>query len=239
MPVLCGFGTSPKVQQTMGRIEPGGIDVNGGYPVAIPFDTYLKWYWKIKRWQFTGTFDVYDPSSHMFEFTGTIIPVDLPLQINPGIDAVDERHIIADSTEGTLGNLGNRHVGGVSYTISTGGTGSFNSSSFLGICIHPLTFHTDPNFYPEIDINLGEQVLGVSYFWGTTNPDGLSSLGTITIDGFNISIYKHTIPPGGAGFDYRNFNLTLTPIEFWEYSTSSGEPVYDSTTGAQLNNPFS
>jgi hypothetical protein len=32
--------------------------------------------------------------------------------------------------------------------------------------------------------------------------------------------------------------MTLTPKEYWPYSTSTGQPVYDTVTGAQLNDPF-
>lgn len=33
--------------------------------------------------------------------------------------------------------------------------------------------------------------------------------------------------------------LTMTAVEFWPYANSEGLPVYDSGTGAQINDPFS
>jgi hypothetical protein len=33
-------------------------------------------------------------------------------------------------------------------------------------------------------------------------------------------------------------NYVLTPIEFWPYANSLGQPVYDTITGAQINDPF-
>lgn len=40
--------------------------------------------------------------------------------------------------------------------------------------------------------------------------------------------------PGGSG----SVAVTLTPIAWWPYKTSLGDPVYDTSTGAQVADPF-
>lgn len=40
----------------------------------------------------------------------------------------------------------------------------------------------------------------------------------------------------GDDFEY---SYHAAPIEYWPYATTSGDPVYDTSTGAQINDPLS
>jgi len=44
--------------------------------------------------------------------------------------------------------------------------------------------------------------------------------------------------PGTAPLPTGSFSLTMTATKFWPYKNSLGQPVYDATSGAQINNPF-
>jgi hypothetical protein len=63
---------------------------------------------------------------------------------------------------------------------------------------------------------------------------GVGSGGTLTIDGVDFPLFA----PTDFYFD-SSVSIIATPTEFWPYKTSTGLPVYDTATGAQINDPLS
>jgi hypothetical protein len=66
-------------------------------------------------------------------------------------------------------------------------------------------------------------------FLGTVTPGS-----SITIDGVNLPMQDFW---DSSGLSY--CVATITPSEFWPYKNRLGQPVYDTATGAQINDPFS
>jgi hypothetical protein len=64
-----------------------------------------------------------------------------------------------------------------------------------------------------------------------------------TIDGEPLFIFFNFERLGGNETSCLEKNpvgsITIDPVEYWEYATSQGEPVYDKTTGAELKDPLS
>lgn len=63
-------------------------------------------------------------------------------------------------------------------------------------------------------------------------PGGGSSL----IQGQFMDAQHENGDPGGSG---TISDITVTPSLWWPYANSNGDPVYDTTSGAELVNPFS
>lgn len=66
-----------------------------------------------------------------------------------------------------------------------------------------------------------------------------SVVGSCTILGKSFDLYSASALTGPGFTLSMSAAFTLTPIEYWPYKNSVGDPVYDSTTGDTLNDPFS
>lgn len=59
-----------------------------------------------------------------------------------------------------------------------------------------------------------------------------------TMDGFTIPVYN--IYVGGTASQSSTGTISITPEEYWEYDPDDGlGPIYDSSDGSQLRDPFS
>jgi hypothetical protein len=67
------------------------------------------------------------------------------------------------------------------------------------------------------------------------------TMGVVTVFGHNLTIYKNQDVKAGAitSVDTPNAALVIDVESFWPYTNSTGSPVYDTATGAVLNDPFS
>lgn len=55
---------------------------------------------------------------------------------------------------------------------------------------------------------------------------------TITLDGIVVTIYYEATLAGDGAFTFDN--LVVDPVEFWPYAATDGSPIFNTTTGAQL-----
>lgn len=51
-----------------------------------------------------------------------------------------------------------------------------------------------------------------------------------------LPIYRQT--PGGSAAHLVSMDVFVDPAEYWEYANKAGDPVYDTSTGAQLTDPL-
>lgn len=217
------------------------------YSKGITFESAMKWVWRVKKWELSGTidFDVNSPAEGMGSLHCEILNTTLAsaYRFNPPGAAV----AITRESELVLGPLFNV-VPPVDYTIVNPFPGVTADPVLTDMAVnlladdaYPLIYYGgDGLFYPIIDLNWvingddnwdGYQVVGASSRFS------VDSSNRITIDGYNVG---YGIGFAGSAVEASiAVALTLSPKEFWPYATKSGVPVYDTATGAQLADPLS
>jgi hypothetical protein len=71
---------------------------------------------------------------------------------------------------------------------------------------------------------------------GIINANFACTVSTLTVDGMTIPMWRTINSAENAN---QHLTIVITPVEWWPYKTKSGAAVYDTATGAQLNDPFS
>ena len=118
----------------------------------------------------------------------------------------------------------------------------------------PESFYA--NFYAEIDFMAAGG--GGYYDWGfnyssikrglydlydySPYPDTEKSDLTLTVNGYNVPMYKATLPifVDASTMETKvEGSIDVSIKEYWPYANSQGQPVWDTTTGAQLVDPAS
>lgn len=64
------------------------------------------------------------------------------------------------------------------------------------------------------------------------------TVGQLTLSGFTPTAPILAANLSGA-LGVNTCDVTISPVEYWPYATKAGLPVYDTATGAQLNDPLS
>jgi hypothetical protein len=72
--------------------------------------------------------------------------------------------------------------------------------------------------------------------WWFLDPADVIEIGQISILGHDIPLYL--TDASYPVLSVLTADYTLVPNEYWPYQNSLGQPVYDTTTGAQINDPF-
>lgn len=146
---------------------------------------------------------------------------------------------------------------GVGYSVNSNATVNSQSLVFLR---GPVLFKADaPNFAPANDgigrvLDDDRLIVDVrthrnpqTILTGTT-PISLRSPGTLTVkpgiaDDYDIPLEiifrRRNENIGDTASGSASADLELTATEYWPYANSENLPVYDSSTGAQLRDPFS
>jgi len=183
------------------------------WPGSVTLSTALKWYWRVRKWRFTGT-------------------------ATDGSSSVSQNQIILNNASYELGEFSAEQPETEKGLICAKGTrGIYNDGQDdeFGFYLYDEIF--DPRairydndavlVYPSVIATI--LVSGIR-FSTASNPSAAAN-GTATIDGvaFNLT----------AGYESPTEGLTatidLTPEEYWPYDPGDGlGPVYDATTGAQL-----
>jgi hypothetical protein len=187
------------------------------FPIPIAYDDCVEMYWRIKNWDIS--------TDIVFSLSG----VDTPM--TSGDMTPDPGNAQAWADLETAG--GSLHT----FTLNTTETTLQLSA--------PIKLDSG-NYLPQIFMVtvLAANVGRVSF--QSTPPSGIYvSAGTVTgsiIDFFTgntypITVYLYVI--NGSGATMTGSSFVLKPIEWWPYANSQGLPVWDSSTGAQLNPPRS
>lgn len=121
---------------------------------------------------------------------------------------------------------------GVGMDISFG----FSNNLSARILFIDFADSSNPIFYPCISISFG------GYVSSLRNSYDLASQGSFTL----ILQSGTIVDPLGSWPEvtsgdppYNAINLTMEATEWWPYKTTTGLPVYDTSTGAILNDPLS
>jgi hypothetical protein len=247
--------------------QAGGVPdtTAGGYVLGLSLDNIMRWSWRVKKWQITGSvsWTVFPPFAHPSFVVTYTIPGSTFLELKSGAGIVTrERGILHDSLSNRLGNIG--WPADVGLILSQSPSVAFPSGVHLappdpgwGLELSGNVFETDGNvifetgaqqFWPHITLKI---FASIKYYTddapATIIPVG-GSFGTYKVTGlgpapdsatFTIDGISTPIYITDAGFGSPNaINVAVTPVEFWPYQNRLGQPVYDTASGVLVNDPF-
>lgn len=222
----------------------GAVGAGTEYPVAMSLEELiaLTWRWKKAQSTFDITINTYEETDGEF----TERPVSPVIEPSDHQSATRERDICF--TGQSFGGTGD--TVGPAYTTISGYQYSADVSFDLGISGPDGPVVRAGNVY-YVGFTLSGTVRGASYAFGSefadinSMGDGMQ-VGNLTLQGDGIS--TKTIPihaAGSAAVDVVNLDVQMKCIEYWPYATKptlafpDGQPVYNTTTGAQIRDPLS
>jgi len=184
-------------------------------PIVVNYLDCIKWWWRVKNWTISTDLQEVDNASATWTLdNGTM---------NPGPrNSTREFNLIAPTEH--------------SFGIGDSTTNGF-SMAFMGAIGSQIILNAG-QYYPDITGN---------GFVGPNPTDGQVQifLGSVpgfpeisgTIDGYTIPIaYDATTNPPSS---YVFTTFVMTPVEYWPYAATNGSPIYNTSTGAQLQSPLS
>lgn len=240
--------------------QAGGMpDRSSNRPAGVSSDTYLKWVWRVKSWKLSGNLSFFLDG----EFTPTTISFSLTdqtfsLQIAPGTTpAASEKDIVHDFA-GTFSNsprqlqnygailpitifpvIATSSNPGV-LVVSAQAAVQANIFQYENFTVHETGLD---QYWPVLRLQVNSNVVvhyvasghefTIATAWNTGGvATGVVGGTGLVMDGVTVPMYSnYPQPPITA-------DLVIAPTEFWEYRNSLGQPVYDASTGAQINDPF-
>lgn len=220
----------------------------GFWPQAISLDEAMEWFWRIKTWRLTGEFSC---DVHIDDGEGNIEDGTITVELTAG-----GNHILTSSPATReadrvieLGASGGETNEEGITTVPSGDTPiiAFNEASILRVGAGEWMYYSGGQFYPGMWVSLGVAMEGyiVASDNGYTVSIPLGGVRTTASD-VSISVNGHSLylgvsddSSGLVTVSNINGSFALDPLEYWPYATKAGLPVYDTATGAQLNDPLS
>lgn len=236
---------------------PGATGVDTVYPSVLDLFGASYWFHIVRAWHFTAGIawrtrpTTMDPWA---DFTGTV-----SLDIEPKITGDMGLTWTAPTRETDLlylrsGPTLSWHDIGAGYvpvfdeqvTISNYSSSGFSSDFALSVALlldnfQPFWVTGSFTFAFRANIDIDGAV-------STTIRDGTytDGFGEIDVDGFNagedpwrVVIWGAPVNDSTDLFQRRSISASLKGQVFWPYKTSMGDPVYDTSTGDIINDPFS
>lgn len=233
------------------------------YPVALELDRAMKWLLRTKKWKLTGECGAtvnYVTGGDEIDFPlQSVIGDGLILEVSatatPNIPLTRESEVVLIPAlqygeAGTGTAITGTATGGDSPTLTCGvglnvdvTAGVYGGMPFKDDIFYPQ-FQLSITLRTEVETDFGTQFAEVTF---VTSFDGglagTSGLPPMLIDGVEVPVGK-AFDQGeeGIGIDSSTAYITalsLDPVEFWPYATRDGSPVYDTSTGEQIADPFS
>lgn len=222
---------------------------NINYPFFTDLEHFMLWFYRVKTWRFSITINSTDgltPESHTISF-----------------DYRDSNY--TDFDDATTAFLASReHEWAVLQKAGTGLSWSDESGTYVpddesdnpnSVLVSAYDSDFDAasfavDFAYGSPVWQGGQFLCEFGFEGDYNgqlisshaaPDDSSDIGFFTLGATPLSnitgIRVSASTPLGASH-ITSLTASLTPVEFWPYALRNGDPVWDTATGAQINDPL-
>lgn len=218
-------------------IATGGIF----FPSAVPLTDIATWFWRRRKWSLAS-----DATVTVDTFTGGLMQGDMaggpgPTDVS-GSARGRELAAVASSVNGPAVSVGSNAdgdaLGAASLTLFLDGVSRAPVIHFDGISYYPAmgiagTLTVDDGAGNSITLTFSSDSGAIG---GT--PDGTI---TGTVDGFDIPIhYRTTITGAGGTFTFTTFDVspTTSSDSYWAYAAADTSPIYDTSTGAQLQSPL-
>jgi hypothetical protein len=228
-----------------------GVYPDNYYPLILSLDDALKWTWLVKKWQFSGQIE-FDITRNSDSSTGHFVAT-YDFTISQYGGAGDTELIVENQTVVLHGAV---TFGIDSSSITNGFPGTpdpiffENGMGILDVTYPSIVWKGADQLRPEIDHtsiiegNPDPSPSGNFFFIqlstvkNKAGSDGSPISNGFLIDGHAINLY-YWLDTDSCSFSNITSTLSLAPLEYWPYANSNGDPVYNTSTGAQLVDPFS
>jgi len=224
------------------------------HPVGITWETLFRWYYRVKQWDINAASSTISAQVTGSEGSATAGIGDFADSTNAPLTTSEKEFACSEQSFPSSGDPKS------SYDEYGGDTEVGFAQAAFNVVINQWfglegIVKYDGLYYPVLEIGLGASV-SVAFSDGVVSENYSANLstsgsGTPTTIGLQIDGESFTLPvfldesgaTGGhisASFDPADFPIIITPTSFWPYDPGDGGgPVWDSSTGAQLRNPFS
>lgn len=202
------------------------------FPISIVLSSVIFWYWQVRLWQISNDISV---------TAGSGI----------GSDTCSLLAVVVGNTAGftiptrELDLIKQGQWKGFPLDVSGSGGGTLHLFDSDGTAVNPAVAKGaffNPAFWVEcalvaddginhIEMNLDSRTPFVGPLTGTINA---------TFDSNSFNLYYQVVKSGTASFNASQFDFTPAFGEtdaFWPYAAADTTPIYDSTTGATLQDP--
>lgn len=204
------------------------------FPIALTAQELAEWYWRIKKWYLVAGFSA-TAGGHTAEYpdgiiTGTTASVELDIAVT-GAFFDGAFPFTSPAPPGTTVSSGH------AFVLFSSDAGPY------------LNEPGSPDYYPAIKIEGGcfaqtpspdpvTDSAGVSF---SSDPGafGTDNETTATIYGKTMPLYWRESPDPAVGDGHiTHTGLTITPYEWWPYEAADASPIYNTSTGAELQSPL-
>jgi hypothetical protein len=214
------------------------------YPLGLSLTQAMKWTWLVKQWSMTGT--VTFDATNLLDSSVTNFTATYDVVLNP-YDNVFSFNI---STESSLVNLFGIVVQSGTADVDPANAGFFENglgmldSSYPSFVFHDDLLHPEIDYSAQIDGQLADPMSDTffSLIISTRKTVGTGDFaaGGIVIDGHALPVYYDLSNTNNCTLSNVQFEpIIVAPSEYWPYATKAGDPVYDTSTGAQIADPLS
>lgn len=195
------------------------------YNTQVTLADCLKWYWRVKEWKVTADLLVTGPGGTAFIVSGQTATV-----------------VLGPATELDMIQQGNHWLHNAMASGGTNPAGATHAALLLfgngAVSPEPAIKFDAPNHFPWLEVNaiVGTIIDGYVQFdsiqANVSPPDGSI---TAIVDGYAVTLYYQShLDPGTT---LTGSSLVFTPVSYWPYAAADGTPIYDSATGAELQDP--
>lgn len=203
-------------------------DLTGGssYIIALSLADIATAFFKVRKWRVHGSLTSASGTAN-FDWIATIgddvsadvgsqastITTESKLVLSPFLDSGDD----IDGVDGSLYEIG-------MFTFFADVAARYSSGSFY------------PAFFARVYSGTAIGTVLDTRPTFVSSPVASSVVAKVIINGHD---YVFTMYVGSAFIGGVSGTFTIEPSEYWPYATKAGLPVYNTSTGAQLRDPFS
>lgn len=239
------------------------------YPIGVDYETIFKWYWRVKEWSISlnsSTQSASASSGSASASSSSVTPITGVLQATrpSGLTTVETQLVCGQNYFVLQSPVSNEDYDPQSsddddyFYAAESFTSAFINDAILFDSFGDRIRTNSGLYYPLFLIDFSIEASG---FWSRTPKNGDpgnsgyevkgfnegSGSGTIdlTVDGETTSFRcvqssdSQTDTGGTASSSLTGVTISLTPTAYWPYNPGSGGDIWDSSTGAQLRDPFS
>jgi len=234
------------------EVGSSGVGIGTYYPIGLTYDELLYFYW-VPNWN-QGTFSVdSSANSSVYEVTASISISEIntsgyKLEIDGSpLTITRERKLVCSGIYSEY--INNAYQ--INYSVN-GSSVEVNINSRILFSFNHITYYNG-SYYPFVicEISGGDNIIDVPLERNYSNFDfSFSSLNTPSVDydltipltlfGKTINISGFLNDVGyGTGYGYTlPTSMSLVPTSYWPYASTNNTPIYNTSTGAQLQSPF-
>jgi hypothetical protein len=200
------------------------------WPMTTTFQECIKMWWRVKNWTFSSTWAISNGVNTGNLPSGTMTASTPP---NTELDLADptitERNF---SLIGTAPASANQVYFNLNNSFINDGTNVYPK---LSVGFKP--YSTGPFTVLQIGNDGNPAGAPVSFSFQSSDFSPATGSFMATVDGIFVEMFYDAF--GTPGVDYTIGNMIFTPVEYWPYAADDdGSPVYNTTTGAQLQSPL-